>query len=102
VKSVSSSASGTYIPSITGLDQNKIYKVVVSTKKAYLYEIGFQMPLSSASGSSFDGMGEVNAIEGISSETPATEADVYDLQGRKVENVRKGIYIINGRKVIVR
>ncbi len=102
VKSVSSSASGTYIPSITGLDQNKIYKVVVSTKKAYLYEIGFQMPLSSASGSSFDDMGEVNAIEGISSETPATEADVYDLQGRKVENVRKGIYIINGRKVIVR
>ena len=28
--------------------------------------------------------------------------DVYDLQGRKVENPAKGIYIINGKKVLVK
>jgi hypothetical protein len=27
---------------------------------------------------------------------------VYDLQGRKVENPTKGIYIVNGNKVVVK
>ena len=31
-------------------------------------------------------------------------AEIYDLQGRKIENsqLQKGIYIINGRKVLVK
>jgi hypothetical protein len=31
-------------------------------------------------------------------------AEIYDLQGRKIENsqLQKGIYIINGRKVMVK
>ena len=38
----------------------------------------------------------VNNIEFIFPE----KKQYYDLQGRKVENPQKGIYIINGRKVI--
>ena len=31
----------------------------------------------------------------------AESTDIYDLQGRKVKNPSKGIYIINGKKVFV-
>ena len=30
------------------------------------------------------------------------ERNIYDIQGRKVENLSKGIYIINGKKVVVK
>ena len=39
------------------------------------------------------------AIEDV--ECEETETVIYDLQGRKVENPTKGIYIINGRKVFI-
>ena len=28
------------------------------------------------------------------------KAEIYDLSGRKVENAKKGIFIVNGKKVI--
>lgn len=42
-------------------------------------------------------------IDGIESEKDATD-NVYDLQGRKVKktNARKGVYILNGEKIIVK
>ena len=46
----------------------------------------------------FDG---TTAIEDVDAEE-AEEKVVYDLQGRKVENPTKGIYIINGNKVLVK
>ncbi|MBR3896326.1 MAG: hypothetical protein IKJ42_04805, partial [Bacteroidaceae bacterium] len=30
------------------------------------------------------------------------ETVVYDLQGRRVENPAKGIYIVNGKKVVIK
>ena len=41
------------------------------------------------------------AIEEVT-EQRAESKDVYDLQGRKVENPTKGIYIINGKKVLIK
>ena len=37
----------------------------------------------------------------VKSEEIAT-APVYDLQGRRVKNAAKGVYIVNGRKVVVK
>ena len=52
---------------------------------------------------SFDG--GTTAIDAI---TDQTAADVngatkvyYDLQGRRVQNPTKGIYIVNGKKVVI-
>ena len=45
--------------------------------------------------------GEANAINGIANETAAPEG-IYNLQGQKVEKATKGIYIINGKKVLVK
>jgi hypothetical protein len=32
----------------------------------------------------------------------ATDGAVYDLQGRKVANPSRGLYIINGHKVVIK
>ncbi|MBR3615988.1 MAG: family 20 glycosylhydrolase [Bacteroidaceae bacterium] len=47
---------------------------------------------------------DVEVETGISEleEQRAKSKEVYDLTGRKVENPRKGIYIINGKKVLVK
>lgn len=39
-------------------------------------------------------------ISEISGKTNQTAGTIYDLQGRKVENAKKGLYIMNGKKII--
>ena len=50
VKSMTHSTEGTANLSITDLDKTKIYKVVASQARGYLYEIAFQTPLIYAPG----------------------------------------------------
>lgn len=40
------------------------------------------------------------AIEGVESATGVANSAIYDLAGRKVQNMTKGLYIVNGKKVI--
>ncbi len=45
----------------------------------------------------------VTAIESIAEETEKPNVKgIYDLMGRRVEKVQKGLYIINGKKVLVK
>lgn len=44
---------------------------------------------------------DANSVEGII-EDESAEAAVYDLTGRRVQNAAKGLYIIKGRKVVVK
>ena len=47
------------------------------------------------------GEGETTGISTVSKNNVMMNNDVYDLQGRKVQNAaQKGIYIMNGRKVV--
>jgi len=53
----------------------------------------------------FIGFGDDNEITGIDSLTPALskgEEVYYDLQGRRVAQPTKGLYIVNGKKVIIK
>lgn len=43
---------------------------------------------------------ETTSVESIHNETEFTNLPVYDLQGRHVVNPQKGLYIVNGKKVI--
>ena len=38
----------------------------------------------------------------VNSEERIVNSEVYDLQGRRVKNAAKGVYIVNGRKVVVK
>ena len=48
----------------------------------------------------FDFGGETNGISDIKHETLNMNGAMYDMQGRKVEKPGKGMYIMNGKKVI--
>ena len=43
---------------------------------------------------------ETTGIQTVKPTTPAKENIIYDLQGRRVTNPGRGIYIVNGKKVV--
>ena len=45
--------------------------------------------------------GITTGIENMEHSPSATDHYYYDLQGRRVEHPTKGLYIVNGRKVVV-
>ena len=52
---------------------------------------------------SIDGNEEVTAIDGVEMpETVASDAVFYDMSGRRFMNPSRGIYIVNGKKVLVK
>ena len=67
----------------------------VSANKAWL-----AIPTSTARQISivFDDATAISAVSG----SPADNSSLYTLDGRKVTKTRKGVYIMNGRKVVVR
>ena len=73
-----------------------------SAGKAYLQIPTVWLPASAQKSISirFD-EGETTGIEELKEQSVKSE-DVYDLQGRKVENPTCGIYIINGKKILVK
>jgi hypothetical protein len=44
----------------------------------------------------------VNIADGIKSIEAAENAVIYDILGRRVTTMEKGIYIVNGKKVYVK
>ena len=55
---------------------------------------------TAAAGLVFD-FGSVTDIEGVTTDN-GEKAEIYDLSGRRVAKAQKGIYIINGKKVIIK
>lgn len=57
-----------------------------------------QATATSVKGFSFDMANDQDAIKGIEQKTLDTV--IYDMQGRKVSKTQKGLYIVNGRKMV--
>lgn len=76
------------------------YKLASGSKlganKAYLRYEG-----SGASAREFIGFDEATGIEGVSVNENFENGEVYDLQGRRVAQPAKGLYIVNGKKVFI-
>ena len=64
--------------------------------KAYLKYDG-----GGAGARAFIGFDEATGIEGVSVNENFENGEVYDLQGRRVVNPTKGLYIVNGKKVFI-
>ncbi|MBO4753468.1 MAG: S8 family serine peptidase [Bacteroidales bacterium] len=99
-----STTGNSFVITIDNLDASKVYKVEVSVKKSYFYEIAFQTTQSAIDGNSnFNdwgtlGIGTINADE--------DETRIYTIHGQYVGNdiqsLEKGMYIINGKKVMIK
>lgn len=56
---------------------------------------------SSVGARSFIAIDEATAIEGITAEK-ASNGEVYNLQGQRVTKAQKGLYIMNGKKMVIK
>ena len=106
----SNALEGTYV-TISTLADNQLALGVVDSKVGfykYTYALGankayLNVPASSSARAfvlSFD-EGEVTGINAVNA-AAQNGAAVYDLQGRRVSNATKGVYIVNGKKVLVK
>ncbi len=86
-----SSKVGFYLPATgsTGLRSNSAY-IPVSELDG----------VSAANGLKFNFGGVANGIDGVKADSNKGTV-VYDLQGRRVNKLSKGLYIVNGKKVIL-
>ena len=50
----------------------------------------------------FDESGDVTGIQNLESQKGLFDGDFYNLAGQKVQNPTKGLYIVNGKKVIIK
>jgi hypothetical protein len=66
----------------------------IRAKTAYL-------PAELAPSRSFIGFDDITAVKSIIADAEAT-GEVYNLQGQRVKNAQKGLYIMNGKKVLVK
>lgn len=71
----------------TNLPMNKAYLVLTEGGSSTAIRLNF---------------GETTAVENIVTDNAAATGKIYDLTGREVKAATKGIYIINGKKVIVK
>ena len=68
----------------------------IKAHKAYLTYSGGGAP------EFFDLDGNVTGIKAIDNGQLTIDDAVYDLQGRRVSKPTKGLYIVNGKKVIIK
>ena len=99
---VTGDKNGTIYVLANGDDGVGFYPVVdgsaITAGKAYL-------KVDDGAARQFIGFGDDNGATGIDSLTPALskgEEVYYDLQGRRVAQPTKGLYIVNGKKVVIK
>ena len=91
---LSNGANGVGFYKYTGNGVNEI----IPANRAYLIIPG----TNSAPGNIFYGVDETTSVADVRSKMSDIRGDYYDLQGRKVAEPTKGMYIVNGKKVIVK
>ena len=91
--------------------KNKLYKpndqlYVYATRAYFTYTSGSGIAMAQEIVMDFgDGEQTTTRIENVNVESSTRGIDldgIFDLQGRRVENPTKGLYIVNGRKVLIK
>lgn len=85
-----------------GLSGNKFVKVNAGTVPAGKALLPASAITNAARELTFVFEGETTVIRGIENSEMRNEKSFFDLQGRKVAQPKKGLYIMNGKKVIMK
>ena len=86
------------------LSNNVIYPIGANSATVNPYRAYIQIAQDAdpARGLTFTVDGETTAIDGITAGENAEDGAVYNLQGQRVVKAQKGLYIKDGRKVMVK
>ena len=88
--------AGNYI-----IKDNKIRKVAAGTVTIGQYKAYITLNnVGESTSPYFIGADDATGIEGLEIEN--TNDAIYNLQGQRVTNIEKGVYIVNGKKVLVK
>jgi hypothetical protein len=98
-----STSGSSFIINIDNLDGDKVYKVEVTFKKSYIYEVAFQTTQSSwATTSDF---GDFGTVDISTMNADESEVKIFSIDGAyvgsDVKALEKGMYIIDGKKVMI-
>ncbi len=80
---------------------NSASDVKMPANKAYLQILTASLTGSTRIGLLWDDS-SMTAIDTTDADSPTTEGVLYDLQGRRVSNAGRGLYIQNGRKIFIK
>lgn len=83
------------------LSNNTIYKVGANAATVNPYRAYIQITQPAQARLTFTVNGETTAIEGMANDE-SQNGTLYNLQGQRVTNARKGIYIQNGKKTVIK
>lgn len=83
------------------LSENKIYKVGTAGATINPYRAYIQIAESGESRLTFTVDGETTAIEGVAADK-TMDGTIYNLNGQRVKTAKKGVYVVNGKAVIVK
>lgn len=86
------------------LSGNKIYKVGANdaTVNPYHAYIQLALPTLESRELTFTVDGEATGISEVKAQNNAADGNIYNLNGQRVKNAKKGVYIMNGKTVIVK
>lgn len=86
------------------LSNNKIYKVGANaaTVNPYHAYIKLALPTLESRELTFTVDGEATGISEVKAQNNAADGNIYNLNGQRVKNAKKGVYIMNGKTVIVK
>lgn len=79
----------------------KIGTLVIPTNRAYLPKSSVSSTVAALS-LNFGDDDELTAIESVPAQAESAQGQAFDLQGRRVSKLQKGIYIVGGKKVMVK
>ena len=84
------------------LKDNKIYKVGTAGATVNPYRAYIQLTeAADPARLTFTVDGEVTAIEGVAADK-TMDGTIYNLNGQRVKTAKKGVYVVNGKAVIVK
>ena len=100
----------TYAPKELATDKTELF-LTTDGKLGYPTSVGeatlkgmrayIQVPASAGVSLFVDGEGTITGISDVSSNPEENRNDIYNLNGQRVTQPRKGLYIVNGKKLII-
>ena len=100
----------TYAPKELATDKTELF-LTTDGKLGYPTSVGeatlkgmrayIQVPTSASVSLFVDGEGTITGISDVSSNPEENRNDIYNLNGQRVTQPRKGLYIVNGKKLII-
>ena len=86
----------------TAIPDNKAYAILPEESQAMVKKMTFSFGIDETEEPLSEDYGTITNLNEVTMPEDIAGATIYDLQGRKVKNPSQGVYIVNGKKFIIK